>query len=270
MQTKINILSIILIVIFVNATGLLLKYFKLDEYIIFAGFRFHLSLVIPFIFVIRKKHYSFLKELFLKPSYKRYIPILIWVLIPAVIVIPAIFILKKAVIADPYRFYELGLSSIIDYPIYLVWNFPQLFLFAAFLFLANKERKFKLLFSSILIILLFIYEFITLQNKTLINVNNIFYNYVPLIFSAIMIGMILKYFSNIYVFCITIFSTLWIYFLCFGSNSKVIVNLLFAANYDGWGGFFTPVKVISPFLFSGYMFLSIILVFLARGIKNKS
>ncbi len=270
MQAKINILSIILAVIFVNAAGLLLKYFELDEYIILAGFRFHLSLVIPFIFVARKKHFAFLKELFSKPSYKRYLPIFIWVLIPAIITIPTLLILNKAVIADPYRFYELGLSSIVDYPIYLFWNIPQLFLFTAFLFITIEGRKSKLLFSTALTILIFAYEFIPLQNKIDINIGYIFNNYVPLILIAIMIGIIFKYFSNIYVICITIFSTLWIYFLCFGSNSKSIVNLLFAANYDSWDGFFIPVKLFDPFLFPGYLILLIILVLITRGIKNKS
>ena len=270
MQTKINISSIILIVVLVNAAGLLLKYFRLNEYIILGGFRFHLSLVIPFFFVARKKHFSFLKELFLKPSYKRYLPILIWVLVPVLITIPTLLVLKKATIDEPYRFYELGLSSIIDYPIYLVWNLPQLFLLSMFLSLVAEGRKQKLLITSSVIILLFLYEFIPIQNKIIVNINFIFANYIPIILIAIFVGIILKYFSNIYILCITIFSTLWIYFLCFGSNSKAIVNILFAANYDSWEGFFNANKLISPFLFSGYLALLIILVLLSRGIKNKS
>ncbi len=270
MQTKLNILPIVLALVFVNVLGILLKYFQLDEYIIFAGFRFHLSLVLPFFFVVRQKHFSFLKNIFFKPTYKRYATIFIWLLIPILLLIPSLLFLKQIKVEDPYRFYELGMTSIIDYPIYLVWNLPQLFLFTLFLFLVIEGRKSKLLIVQSLIILLFIYEFVPIQNKIVLNTSFIFANYIPLILLAILIGIIIKYFSNIYIICITVFSVLWIYFLCFGNNSKIVVNLLFAANYDSWEGFFTSSKLINPFVFSGYLAISIIIILLSRGIKNKS
>jgi hypothetical protein len=269
-QTKINILPIVLVLAFVNAAGFLLKYYGLYEYITIAGFRFHLSLVLPFIIVFRKKHFHILKAYFLKPEHKKFSTIIIWLFIPILLFVPSLLLLKRITIADPYRFYELGLSSIIDYPIYLAWNLPQLFLFAMFLMFVVDGREFKPLFISSLIILLFVYEFIPLQNKIVLNINFIFTNYIPLILLAVLIGIIIKYFSNIYFICITIFSSLWIYFLCFGSNSKTIVNLLFAANYDSWEGFFLTNKIISPFLLSGYLILSIILVLLSLRLKNKS
>ena len=270
MQIKINILSIVLAVFVVNAIGILLKYFGLDEYIIVAGFRFHLSLALPFFFIVRKKNFSFLKEYFSRPAYKKYAVIFIWLLVPILVLIPSLLLLKKISISDPYRFYELGLSSIIDYPIYLVWNLPQLFLFVIFLFLSIEGRRFKLLITTLLIILLFIYEFIPFKNKIVLSVNYVFSNYLPLIFAAVLIGILLKYFSNLYIICIAIFSTLWIYFLCFGSNSKAIVNLLFAANYDSWGGFFASSKMINPFILSGYLMLYMIIVLFSTKLKNKS
>ena len=131
MQTKINILPIVLALVFVNVLGILLKYFQLDEYIIYCwiqislkpGFAFHY-------YVVRQKHFHILKDIFLKPTYKRLCTIFIWLLIPILLLIPSLLFLKQIKVADPYRFYELGLTSIIDYPIYLVWNLPQLFLFA--------------------------------------------------------------------------------------------------------------------------------------------
>ncbi len=139
-----------------------------------------------------------------------------------------------------------------------------------FLFLLVEEKKYKIIIVAAITTLLFIYEFIPIQNKIAFSLNFILDNYVPLILFAILFGILIKNFNNIYLICITIFSILWVYFLCFGSSSKIIVNLLFAANYDTWGGFFTSNKLMNPFLFSGYLIISIIVIFISKGLKIKS
>ena len=194
MQSKINIFFIAAILLLINAIGFLLRYFQLEDYIIIAGFRFQVSLVLPFFFIFRKKHFNLLKEYFIKPVYKKYSVIFIWILIPILSLVPSLLVLKKITISDPYRFYELGLSSIADFPIYLIWNFPQLLLFVIFLFLSVEGRKFKFLVTTFITITLFLYQFIPIHDKILFNLDSVFSNYVPLVLLAIGVGILIKYF----------------------------------------------------------------------------
>ena len=62
---------LIIAVLTVNAAGLALRYFNLDTYVILIGFRFHISLIIPFFIVFRKDQLPFIKKVFVDPHHKR-------------------------------------------------------------------------------------------------------------------------------------------------------------------------------------------------------
>ncbi len=270
MQSKINFSRLSLIVFLVNLIGFALKYFNLSEYIIIAGFRFHLSFVLPLLFVVKKRRINIIKEIIIHPSYKKFYILFFWILAPISLTLLSLFIFNKIKIADTYRFYELGLSSIIDYPIYLLWNLPQIILLGAFLSMAMHERKFKLLILFLLTASLFIYEFIPLNEEIIFSSNLIFSNILPVILIAAITGILIKYFPNIYIFSAATFSILWIYFLCFGSQSKTIVNLLFAANYDSWDGFFNVDKNLNSFMLSGFLLLTLLIIIISAFKKKKS
>ena len=126
MNNRVKIVTIILLVIIVNALGLSLKYYKLDAYIIFIGFRFYLSLALPFILIYRNSYLGKIKQIVLHPEYNKTFQPLLWILLPLVLILASLFFTKQVAVGDPDYFYEFGLSSIFDYPIYIIWNMPQL------------------------------------------------------------------------------------------------------------------------------------------------
>ena len=119
---------LVIAVLAVSAAGIVLRYYNLDTYIIIIGFRFHISLILPFLIVFRKSQLSFIKQIFVAPHHKRTVLPLLWVLLPVIIVTGVLFLIHKIDIGDPDYFYEFGLSSIIDYPIYLLLEFSAVIL----------------------------------------------------------------------------------------------------------------------------------------------
>ena len=140
MGYKLSITRIFVAIVIVNALGFALKFFDLDTYVIILGFRFHIAAIIPFLIVIKKDHFTLIKESFIKPKFVQIgRPILIFVLINVLFIL-ILFLVKKIEIGDPEYFYEFGLSSIVDYPIYLIWNSIQLILL--YHFLIDNSKKF--------------------------------------------------------------------------------------------------------------------------------
>jgi hypothetical protein len=76
---KKNVFWLIAAIALTNAAGILLRIFNLDTFIILAGFRFHISLLLPFIIVFRKRHFVTLKEAFAHPKYNKTFPQLAWI-----------------------------------------------------------------------------------------------------------------------------------------------------------------------------------------------
>lgn len=264
---KTGFFSLVIAIITVNIAGLLLHYFHLNNYVIFFGFRFHLSLVLPFFIVFRREQLAYIKKLFSNPHHKRTVLPLLWILLPTAILIGSLFLLKMLRIGDPDYFYEFGLSSIIDYPVYLLWNFPQALMLFIFLCVttARTDKIFTTAFLSALLV--FAYEFIPLE------LNNIDYlQPVSFLLIALSAGLMVKFFRNIYWFVIVVFSVLWIYFLCFGSGSEEIVNLLFAAQYNSWEGFFVVNKKAFQYLLPAQLFLTFITILISAffGARKQS
>ncbi|HSP87383.1 MAG TPA: hypothetical protein VLN45_04570, partial [Ignavibacteriaceae bacterium] len=133
MSNNRNSLIVIFVILIVNAAGFLLRYFQLDTYFILIGFRFHLSLLIPFLIVLKYVDFTFVKELIIHPSKQRFLFILILSFLPLLFIPVDMFLLKEFKVGEQDYFFELGLSSITDYPIYLLWNTPQLFIFFIFM-----------------------------------------------------------------------------------------------------------------------------------------
>jgi hypothetical protein len=266
LEYKVSTVRFFLAVFFVNAVGFALKYLGLDTYVILLGFRFHIAAIIPFLTVIKKNHFTLFKESFLKPQFVRIVRVILTFILINVLFISVLFLLNKIEIGDPEYFYEFGLSSIADYPIYLIWNSIQLFLFYFFFLIIQKNFKQSFIIVLLVSILLFIYEFIPIK-KIVFNYESIG----SLLLMGLIVAVTLKYFNNIYLFIILIFSTIWISALAFGSSSSTLVNIFFAANYDSWEGFLVVDKTISNFIIPANYFLillSLLILVLVR--KRKS
>ena len=264
MNYKSKITRIIAAVIFINTAGILLRHFNLDTYIILVGFRFHLSLILPLFFILDSEQFSPVKNLFKNPSYNKTFQPLGWIFLPLITMLAVLYFTKKIEIGDPEYFYEFGLSSIVDFPVYLIWNILQLLAFALFLTLTSSLFKQRFLYSFVIVLLLFAYEFIPLE-KSKIDL----YGLMSLFFSAIIISLLANYFQNIYWFSIIVFTIFWINLLAFGSQSEMLIHILFAARYSGWEGFFDIPKNFTNYLLPVQLGITTLLLAVASMIKKR-
>ena len=244
---------IILLLILINSIGLLLKYYDLDRFIIIIGFRFHLSLVIPFLFLLFQKKFTFIKQEIKKFNIKNFIAHFLMIIIPLIILAAALFIFDFIELADPDYYYEFGVSSLIDLPVYFVWNLPQLLMIALFIKFVISEKKLNFIIGAAVILSLFIYEFVPLQKEKF----RLFTLY-EIISVSVLFSLIIIKAKNIYSFAISSFMFLWSNILLFGSENKSLIENLFAKNYERWDGFFELSKPLINYYFIIQVLITII------------
>lgn len=264
MEHKVSPTRIILTILLVNAIGFALKYFELDTFVLILGFRFHLSAVLPFLAVINKEYISLIKPAFLEPKFTKVGKVIFTILFVTITFLVVLFLTKKIEIGDPEYFYEFGLSSLVDFPIYLVWNSFQLILLYLFFLIIQKSIKYNFLIFLLVSILILAYEFIPLK-KIILDYTSI----TALVLMCLIIALIFKFFNNIYLIVIIVFSIIWFSILTFGSSSSTLINIFFAAKYDSWEGFVAAEKTISQNAIPVYYLLILlslfILSFIGRG-----
>jgi peptidoglycan biosynthesis protein MviN/MurJ (putative lipid II flippase) len=89
---------------------------------------------------------------------------------------------------------------------------------------------------------------------------------------SVIFSVLINYYRNIYWFSISLFTMLWLPLLAFGINSKTMVNILFASQYNYWEGFFELSKVFTPYSLSAYFagaMIITIMLFVFRPRANK-
>ncbi|MGB8318346.1 MAG: hypothetical protein WCE54_09495 [Ignavibacteriaceae bacterium] len=247
---KKNIAYCFTAIIIINAIGILLRYAGLDTYFIIIGFRFQLSLFLPALFISAIYSKDVIVSIFRNPSYKGYLLFIFLLTIPLLILFAILFFLRKIELGDPGYLYEFGISSIIDFPVYLAWNSIQLILFFLFFIYLTSKARLSLSIIFLIFVLLFVYELIPLKHESFDYINP-----VSLIFLGLITGFIVKYYQNIYWLVVFSFSLLWLDFLLFGSNSEMAVNLLFASQYNSWEGFFSVDKGLKAFILPAHLLL---------------
>jgi hypothetical protein len=253
-QLNIKIWRLILAIILVNASGLCLRYFNLSTFIILFGFRFHISFVLPFMIVFNSNFLPYIKRSFLRPEWRKVSIYLFLILLPLLIEAGGLYILQKIDLGDPEYFYEFGISSIADYPIYLIWNIPQIILLFFFLASVSSRSRFRFITVAIVIFFLFAFELVSI-NKAII-----LYGELGILIScSVIYSILINYCRNIYWFGISLFTLLWLAILAFGSSSKTMINLLFASQYDNWDGFLEVVKDYIPFTLPVYFGIALII-----------
>ena len=267
MRTVKNTLSILTAIAVIDTAGILLRINHLDTYFILFGFRFQLSFVVPIFFVLKKENLSRIKSALTSPGYKKKLQPLIWVFVPFIIVCTVLYFTKIIEIGDPEYFYEFGLSSIFDLPVYLVWNFPQLLLLVLYIVIIQADIKESIPLTSLIIIMLFAYQFIPFGKE------HFYYpGIIALIITAVSAAFLLRYFSNVYWICITIFMIFWLNFLAFGLDSQMMIHILFAARYSEWAGFFEVKKTYGQYILPLQLIITFIFIYInihPRGNKIK-
>lgn len=238
-RISIRVFSAVLVV---NLSGFELHYFGYDSYLIFMGFRVHLSLTLPLLFLISSSFVEDIKKIFKAQCNGSFIISLLILLIPVFVITASGLMTNLLQYKKPEYFYELGLSSIADFPLYLIWNLPQLLLFNCFLLLLKNKYTFTQVKLFFLTSALFLYEFYPHGEMSWL--------IIPAILSAIIfITVLLNYSANIFRNSVYIFFLLWIFVLIFGSSSKTLVNLLLASQYEQWEGFLHSPGIETEILF---------------------
>ena len=263
---KINssLFRIIVAVLLVNAAGITLRYFGFDTYFIFLGFRFHLSAVLPFIILFKEKNLELLFKVLKKPLFKKKFLPFLWLIFSLGLLLTVLFILDKIKPGDPDYFYEFGLSSIFDFPLYLLWNFPQLCFLFMTLLLISQLNKLHYLNAFAGCILLFAYEIIPFNSKF----NPV--ELIPFLAISLIASLFITRLQNIYWFSIIIFSSVWSIILLFGSESSTIINIFFAREYDSWEGFFKTGKDINNYVVPSFFLIMLLIVLIYVIIKKKT
>lgn len=253
-QLNTKLWKLIIAILLVNVLGLCLRYFNLSTFIIFFGFRFHISFVLPFLIVFNSNFLPYIKKSFIKPECSKVFFFLSFIILPIIIVVGGLYFYGKLELGDPDYFYEFGISSIFDYPIYLLWNFPQIILLYFFLVSVGSLSKLKFLSITITIFLIFAFELVPLNNFVIS-----YWNLGILILCSLIFSILINIYKNIYCFVLSLFTLLWLGFLAFGSNSATIIKILFASRYKYWDGFFEVAKEYAPYTLPIYFGIALII-----------
>lgn len=256
---KIPVSVYILLLFILPGVNFALLFFDLPNYFFLVGFRFYGIVFLAGIFLFFYQGLEVIKQTLLSISFKKLLRIFFYVLIPPVLILATLFLLKKIELGDPDYFYELGLSSIIDFPIYFVWNFPQFFILFILLKSIESSFKLKILPNFLLLLLFFMPEFFILPKMS--------FSVVSAVSSVILllaISLFVNKKSNPLAFTLYFFITIWMALLLFGSQSETLLQLFLAKTYTTWDGFFEVNKKFILLIFPAYFFLSLLPIIFMR------
>lgn len=245
-------ISIFLALIVLITVGIqfLLLFFELPVFVIIAGFRFHIAITIPILFFLLRAEFDSILESVKHFSFKGlwfglFIPFL-----SMVIVLSFLFFMEKISFREPELFYELGLSSIVDFPIYLIWNFIEIFIFTSIIKSVLGGNRFRHMFLFATILLLLSPEHIYLHLNG--------FNYlstIEFIVAIVIISTLIFKFNSNYTVSIILFAIFWFGFLILGTNCPTLLKLFLGSNYTSWNGFFIIDKLYVPYLFTTYLLI---------------
>ncbi len=249
---KVSVSVYFLLLIVLTGINLVLRYFALPNYFFILGFRFY-GIILPIgIFLYFYLKWEPFKQSLYFFSFKKFYRYIFFILIPPVIIIGGLFLLNKIELGDPDFFYELGLSSLVDFPIYFIWNLPQFFILYTLLQTVESSFRLKILPNFILLFFFFLPEFPSVPKITVD------------VFSAISFSLFLFAVSllinkkkNSLTFSFYIFTTLWMVLLLFGSTSELLLQTFLAKTYTVWDGFFEINKKFSSYIVPIYFTLTL-------------
>jgi uncharacterized membrane protein (UPF0136 family) len=241
---KINPYLLFFIILLTSAGGGIgLKYAGIDTNVILLGFRFNLPLIFALSLILIPEGINFLKEFAVYFEYKKYYRLLLIIVLIFGAGSAAILYSAKGKYSEPEYFYELGLSSLVDFPVYLTWNMPILLSIFGVLFYFRKKLKVNLIFGFIFIAALLITEYYPFEVKKLFMDREI-------VTVAFLIFVLASFYrvKNSLLFAIFVFAAIWLNILLFGSSSETVVKLILAKNFDKWEGFIKLGKEISSYV----------------------
>jgi len=260
-------LIIIAIILLVNAAGVIFRIYELDPYITLIGFRFHLSLTIPLLFLVNKEYRKRAGYLMKHPGQFKWSPFVV-IILSAAALYAALYFTDLVKLSDPDYYYELGLSSIIDLPVYLIWNLPHILIFTLFISAVTADKKAGYLLAFLIFILLFTYRLIPLDKEKFDLTAAL-----QLGSASILFSLFIYYIRNVYLSSSLSFLTIWLFLLLSGSNSEQMVSIFLGTYYSSWEGFLVPGKEWKDYIFFFYFGVQMILILayiLINAYNNKA
>ncbi len=257
---KISIPIYLLLIVLLPGVNLALRFFNLPNYFFFIGFRFYGIILLAGIFLYFYGGKEIWRQSLLSFSFKKFYRHIFFLLVPPAIIVGGLFLLIKIELGDPDYFYEFGLSSIVDFPIYFIWNLPQFFILYTFLQSIETSFRLKVIPNFILLFFFFFPEFLNFPKISF----NIF-SIVSFVLVLLTLTLFIYKKKNPLTFSFYIFTSIWMALLLFGSSSETLLQTFLAKTYTSWDGFFEMDKKIVQYISPSYFFISLIpVVFLKR------
>ena len=250
---KISIPIYLLLLFILLGLNVALRFFNLPNYFFLIGFRFYGIILLSGIFLYFYIGKEIWKLSLLSFSFKKFYNFILFVFIPPLIIIGSLFMLNKIELGDPDYFYELGLSSLVDFPIYFFWNLPQFFILFTLMQTVESSFRLKILPNFILLIFFLSPELLTFPKITF----NVF---TTLSFVLLLVSFSLFSYKkkNPLTFSFYLFTTVWMALLLFGTTSGPLLQTFLAKTYTTWDGFFEINKKFAPYILPSYFLLSLI------------
>lgn len=237
--------------------------FDLPTLFIFLGFRFHIVSLIFFVTFLFIHNQTLLIEKIKFSSFKGLFPYSSFTLLIMVLILVSLYFTKNAKFDEPELFYEIGLSSIIDFPLYFLWNLPQFLILLLFLKFFQERVHSNFIICFIIVSILFSPQLI------LINIEKLdYYSILSYLTASILFSLIIKKFKSIYVATSLIYFVLWLNILSLGTDSITLGKMFLSSNFKEWSGFLIIHKQFDNIVSSAY-FGIVTILFLFKHDENK-
>lgn len=267
-----RILSIVLLILFCNLIFFLQNLLKSELQFYFIGFRLNLFLIIFLILIYFNQNKLNLSIPYLKNfgKIKNWFYVFVIPTLSAAITILIIDQLGTLKYKKPDFLYEFGLTSLIDIPIYYLWNLP--FLLSLLVLIIILIEKFTFL-RALLFSFFLNFSFLSLLTEKFSNKIQIEeFSFFILTFAMIFYNQsVLRLFKSIWISIFSILISIYSYVLVFGSKSSFVIKTFFARTYSEWEGIFAIRKVnpeIIDIIFASSIILFGIFFFIFEPRKN--
>jgi len=262
---------------FIICTNLIIicsLHFNFIPQVYFLGFRFNLFLLLNLILILLYNR-RLSDDLFVAFNkfgrFKHWVSALLTPIVFSAAVVGTAYTFGKVRIPKNKYFYEFGISSLLDFPMYFIWTLPFLvsFLYLWFIIIHDGKiisaiRDSFLISISAAAFYLFNYYEVDLINHTV--------NF-SLVFAASLYTYSFFMWSNsLWASALSVFTLVYSVVLVFGTTNQFMIKTFFARNYDEWEGFFNLLLINNVPTESVLILLMIFfsVIFFNLGKENRS
>lgn len=262
-------------VLFTNLIIIFSFHFEFIPQVYFLGFRLNLFLLLNLILIFlyyKKLTIELLLPFKVFGKFKYWFAALSIPVLMSGIVISAAYIFGEVKIPKLKYFYEFGMTSLLDFPMYFVWTLPFIFsMIYVWFIVLDTPNYFSKVINSILISLSF--SGFYLYNYDKVDIGN-YVIYFLLTSSVVLYNYsFYKWSRSLWATSFSTFMTIFSFVLVFGSSNEFLIRTFFARYYDKWEGSFNfnLIKNIPPEsgLIPLLIILSIIFFNFGRETVNK-